>query len=82
MCTAHYFDVKFMGTIFGICNTVARAVTISAPMVAELSFPIPVVSIVATCSIAGIMSLFLKEKADKNDDEEDASMVMNSISNR
>jgi MFS family permease len=67
MSTAYYFDSKFMGTIFGICNLVCRAATILSPMVAEAEFPVPVISLVITCLIATILSRCLREPRKNTD---------------
>jgi hypothetical protein len=57
----YYFDSKFMGTAFGIMNTVARGVTIAAPLVAEAPYPIPVLSLILTCLIAAVLTRTLKD---------------------
>lgn len=61
MCTSHFFDSKFMGTVFGICNVIARSFTILAPMVAEADFPTPVISLIFSCFIATILTIFLRD---------------------
>jgi hypothetical protein len=60
-CTSFYFESKFMGTVFGICNTVARFATIAAPMIAEAHPPTPVISIFITCLLASILSFCIRE---------------------
>ena len=60
MCTLVYFPSRYLGAVFGLCNTAARAVTILAPMVAELDTPIPELSVILTCLVATILSRFLK----------------------
>ena len=60
MSTLIYFPSRYLGAVFGICNTVARSVTILAPMVAEVDTPIPELSVILTCFIAAILSRFLK----------------------
>jgi hypothetical protein len=52
----YYFDSKYLGTAFGIMNTVARGVTIAAPLVAEAPFPTPVLSLILTCLIGAILT--------------------------
>ena len=60
MSTLIYFPSRYLGSVFGLCNTAARAVTILAPMVAELDTPIPELSIIITCLIGAIGTRFLK----------------------
>ena len=60
MSTLVYFPSHYLGAVFGICNTAARAATISAPMVAELPTPIPELSVIITCLFAVILTRFLK----------------------
>ena len=61
MCTLYYFPSRHTGSVFGICNTVARAITILSPMVAETPAPIPVMSIIISCVVAGALSRLLRE---------------------
>jgi len=65
MGTSHYFDSRYMGTVFGICNIICRAATITSPMVAEAEFPIPVISLILSCFVATILSRFLREPRTK-----------------
>ena len=60
MSTLIYFSSRYLGAVFGLCNTAARAATILAPMVAELDTPTPELSIILTCLFASIFSRFLK----------------------
>ena len=55
-----YFPSQYLGSVFGICNTAARACTIVAPMVAELETPVPELSTIVTCSMAALGTRFLK----------------------
>ena len=60
-CTSYFFESKFMGTVFGIMNTIARAITILAPLVAEANYPTPVLSLILSCIVAVILTRILKE---------------------
>lgn len=60
MCTLQYFPSRFLGTVFGVCNVTARAITIMSPMVAEAAQPTPVLTIILTCLGAVIATRFLK----------------------
>ena len=60
MSTLVYFPSHYLGAVFGICNTAARAVTILAPMVAELPTPIPELSVIITCVAGSVLTRFLK----------------------
>lgn len=71
MCTLQYFPSQFMGTVFGVCNVTARAITIMSPMVAEAAQPTPVLMIILTCLGAVITTRFLRKpsflkKVDEN----------------
>ena len=54
-----YFPSRFMGAVFGIANTACRAVTIFAPVVAEIDTPVPEVSLILICVIAVVLSQLL-----------------------
>ena len=60
MSTLVYFPSHYLGAVFGICNTAARAVTILAPMVAEVPTPIPELSVIITCVVGAVLTRFLK----------------------
>ena len=71
MCTLQYFPSQFLGTVFGVCNVTARAITIMSPMVAEAAQPTPVLAVILTCLGAVIGTRFLKvpdfnNKVDEN----------------
>ena len=57
--TLLYFPSRYLGAVFGICNTAARATTILAPMVAEIDTPIPELSLILICIVAVILSRLL-----------------------
>ena len=59
MSTLIYFPSRYLGAVFGICNTAARATTILAPMVAEVDTPIPELSLILICLLAVILSRLL-----------------------
>ena len=54
LANSEIFPPLFSSTIFGICNTFSRILTILAPMVAELQEPIPKI-IFTVFSFAGII---------------------------
>ena len=59
MSTLIYFPSRFLGAVFGICNTTARALTILAPMVAEIDTPIPEICSILICTVSVILSQLL-----------------------
>ena len=69
MNTLVYFPSRYLGAVFGVYNTVARAVTILSPMVAELPSPVPELSIIVTCLFAALFSRCLKIPDDMKNDE-------------
>ena len=59
------FPVVFSSTTMGLCNVLARFVTIFAPMLAEVPQPTPEI-VFTTLSIgAAILSFFIRKKTDK-----------------
>ena len=64
MSTLIYFPSHYLGAVFGLCNTAACAVTILAPMVAEMRTPIPELSLILTSSVAAILTRFLRVPGD------------------
>lgn len=60
MNTLVYFPTQYLGAVFGICNIASRAITILAPMVAELDQPAPELSLILICFLAVIFSRYLK----------------------
>lgn len=52
----HIFPSKKRATAIGICNTIARSVTVFAPQVNELPVPIPMLFFIASVSFALIIS--------------------------
>ena len=62
MC--YIFGVQLIPTIFaastfGICNAVARITTTSAPVIAEIAYPAPLIVNLGFCAIAFLASLFI-----------------------
>ena len=57
------FPNMFSGTTMGICNMVARTLTVFAPMVAEVKEPIPEIVVTFLCIAAIILTLFIREKS-------------------
>ena len=52
----HIFPSKKRATAIGICNIIARSVTVFAPMVNEFPVPIPMLFFIASTSFALIIS--------------------------
>ena len=46
-------------SVFGYCNTVARTITILSPLVAEISYPVPLVINICAALFAVIASQFI-----------------------
>ena len=59
------FPMVFASTSMGICNILARFITILAPMVAEVSEPVPEIVFTTVCIIAAIVSIFVRNKSVK-----------------
>lgn len=57
------FPVVFATTTMGICNVVARAATVLAPIVAEIKEPYPEITYTALCFIAAVTSIFIRDKS-------------------
>lgn len=55
------FPTLLLATAFGFCNVTARLISISAPMIALTSHPMPIFC--AFVAIAGLCSLGLKPLA-------------------
>lgn len=52
----HIFPLKKRATAIGICNIVARSITILAPQVNELKAPLPMLTFIAIIAVAFIAS--------------------------
>ena len=61
-------------TAIGICNFIARAFTIFAPLVAELDKPIPII-IVMIVTTAGLITTFTFPSSDDDRQELAASQL-------
>ena len=64
---AKMFPTLFVATSMGISNFFARVTVISAPMVAEVTYPIPVVIFTIFVIVAGVSSLFLVDLEKENE---------------
>ena len=72
IATPRVFPVALTGAAFGICNVFARFATILSPMIAETTFPAPLVVFTIVGIISAIASLFVEEApAPPSDHEED-----------
>ncbi len=60
------FETIVRATSFGICNVTARAITISAPIIAIAKDPVPMLIVATFSAIAGGLS-FLVRSLDHND---------------
>ena len=59
------FPIVFSTTSMGICNIVARCITATAPVVAEIDEPTPEIIFTILSIIAVFISLFIRKKTDK-----------------
>ena len=57
------FPTLFSVTSLGIVNIVSRFMTIFAPMVAEVEFPVPMLTFTILCLASVISASFLRETA-------------------
>jgi len=56
------FPIVFNSTSMGICNILARSITITAPIVAEVEEPVPEIIFTTLSFIAAVMSVFIRKK--------------------
>jgi hypothetical protein len=68
--TATIFPPIFSGAVFGICNTFAKSVAATGPVVAELSHPIPAALFVCMTAI-NLPSIYYLQIRKKNDSYRD-----------
>jgi len=59
--TVDYFEPHYLGLVMGIANFVGRLSTVLAPAIAEIDEPVPMLTCIVICVLAGIMSLQLKQ---------------------
>ena len=59
------FPIIKRATAIGICNFVARSLTILSPIVAELDKPIPIIVLFSVTLVALITSFFLPSRQDE-----------------
>ena len=59
------FPAVFSGTSMGICNVIARTVTVFAPLVAEIEEPIPEITIVGFAVLGIVCVLFVRKRSTK-----------------
>ena len=57
------FPLVFATTTMGICNVIARGLTVFAPLVAEVEEPYPEIIYTVLCFMAAITSFFIREKS-------------------
>ena len=55
------FPTLFSVTSMGIVNIISRGVSVFAPMVAEVEYPVPMLTFTALCIASAIAALFLIE---------------------
>ena len=64
---AKMFPTLFVATSFGISNIFARFFVIASPMIAEVTYPIPILAFTGFAVLAGASTLFLVEiESDKD----------------
>lgn len=56
------FETLVRTTSFGICNVTARAITITAPVIAISAFPIPMIVVAVFSAVAGSLSMFTRPR--------------------
>lgn len=59
------FPIVFSTTSMGLCNIMARFLTIFAPIVAEIDEPVPATIFTILCCVAIVITLFIRKKTDK-----------------
>lgn len=47
-----FFPSQYCGFVFGFCNTIGRTFSILAPMAAEATEPVPMLSMIIVCSLS------------------------------
>ena len=57
------FPLVFATTTMGICNVIARGLTVFAPLVAEVEEPYPEITYTFLCFVAAITSFFIRDKS-------------------
>tara|TARA_B110000305_G_C19258402_1_gene548290 strand:+ start:632 stop:919 length:288 start_codon:yes stop_codon:yes gene_type:complete len=57
----NFFASAYLGLVMGFSNVFGRIVSISAPIVAELNDPVPMMSAVVICFMAFGLALQLKQ---------------------
>lgn len=67
---AEYFPAVVCSRVFGICNIFSRISTVLAPLIAEISPPIPMVVYIFICFVSMAASAFLRRN-----EEVDAAMA-------
>ena len=56
------FPVVFATTTMGLCNIVARSVTIFCPVFAEVPYPVPAITFVVMSFVAAILATQVRDK--------------------
>ena len=56
------FPIVFSTTSMGICNFIARTLTVFAPIIGEIDQPTPEIIFTTLCIVAFVLSLFVREK--------------------
>jgi hypothetical protein len=54
------FPAIFAGSAFGFCTVGAKLISILAPLMAELSPPLPMIILIGLASLGAVLSLLLK----------------------
>jgi len=62
--TVDYFAPHYLGLVMGISNFFGRFSTVLAPAIAEVDEPVPMMTCIIICLMAGIMCLQLKVPQD------------------
>ena len=71
LVTSEYFPIIYSATVFGVVNTLARVISIFAPLIAEVNPPLPMIIYSTFCMFSVIGTTFLtkNKKAEQAIDE-------------
>ena len=71
---AKMFPTLFVATSMGISNIFARVFVVASPMIAEVTYPIPVVIFTTFNVLAAVSTLFLVDIEGENDKKDGAAL--------
>lgn len=62
LINADIFPTIVLATAYGVCNVFSRFITITSPMAAKITAPIPLILLASFALVCGFLSWFLKKK--------------------